>query len=112
MMVGGPIFSWRFWPCFQLALTGGAPSQSVNLLTVNNSDNTRILRVTSTGTMTTIDRIVAREALGAQVVIGNCGPASQADIAFGNAMPGLLYFDGGALKFRGSAGTITTIGRS
>ena len=21
MMVGGPIFSWRFWPCFQLALT-------------------------------------------------------------------------------------------
>ena len=23
IVVGGPVFSWRFWPCFQLALTAG-----------------------------------------------------------------------------------------
>ncbi len=25
-MVGGPVFSWRFWPCFQLALTVFVPA--------------------------------------------------------------------------------------
>lgn len=25
MMVGGPVFSWRFWPCFRLALTDAEP---------------------------------------------------------------------------------------
>ncbi|MBG6058653.1 hypothetical protein RCH16_002302 [Cryobacterium sp. MP_M5] len=89
-----------------------APSHSVNLFTINSSSNTRIVRVTSSGTVTTINKLVALEARGAQVVVGDCGPAAQAGIAFGATTPGLLYFDGGALKFRGAAGTVTTIARS
>ncbi|TFD83567.1 DUF1016 family protein [Cryobacterium lactosi] len=38
MVVGGPIFSWRFWPCFQLALTH-APTVGI-LICGDRNDHT------------------------------------------------------------------------
>ena len=111
----------------------GAASQSANLLEVQNSASSVIMSITSSGNVRatnglltngiqgqdTLTAITVSNGRGITIGTGSAiqgGGAGVIGIANAGTVPtsnpsggGILYVEAGALKFRGSSGTITTI---
>jgi hypothetical protein len=113
----------------------GAASQSADLLQIQNSGGTAIASISSTGAFTTSGAVRAvalqgtSDGLSAITTSSNRnlqlfsattsigGGAGVLGIANATTVPttnpsggGILYVESGALKYRGSSGTITTLG--
>jgi len=115
-------------PSAKLDVAGSVQIQSTGVLYLNNSDNTnqyywQNIGATGANNATlTLSRTNAGETLrvdsSGNLLVGTTSTPTTAAkvIAMGNATAptasitgGILYVEGGALKFRGSSGTVTTI---
>jgi len=126
--VGGHLITNAATAIVPLAIRGAA-SQSADLLQIQNSGGTALASISSTGAIRAVALQGTSDGLSAITTSSNRnlqlfsattsigGGAGVLGIANASTVPtsnptggGILYVEAGALKYRGSSGTITTLG--